>query len=105
MEMGDSTPHGTNRDTVTSTATETLELLESRLRRIEYLLTGKTNWAGEPERVSSTSPENTNNDEPVTSRLAELERDLKQLSSTVPAVRDVLTLCMFLKSTPAIYGL
>ena len=93
LKHGNKMDAGDNKhdDVVTSTATETLELLESRLRRIEYLLSGKTNWAGEPERVSSPA---STNDASVTARLAELERDLRRLSSKVPAVQDVLTLCM-----------
>ncbi|KAL1957732.1 hypothetical protein VTO42DRAFT_5575 [Malbranchea cinnamomea] len=78
-----------HEDTVTSTAADTIELLEARLRRLEYLLTGNSSWSGEAVRVSSTR---TPQKDSVTSRLAVLEHDLKGLSAKVPAVRDVLRL-------------
>ncbi|EFR01432.1 hypothetical protein MGYG_04439 [Nannizzia gypsea CBS 118893] len=73
----------------TSTAADTIELLETRLRRIEFLLTGQTNWAGEPEQASEP-PASVR--ETVSARLAELEHGLRRLSVRVPAVQDVLKL-------------
>ncbi|DAA77218.1 TPA_exp: Uncharacterized protein A8136_6478 [Trichophyton benhamiae CBS 112371] len=73
----------------TNTAADTLELLETRLRRIEFLLTGQTNWAGEPEQASEP-PASVR--ETVSARLAELEHGLRRLSARVPAVQDVLKL-------------
>ncbi|KAM5442326.1 hypothetical protein MferCBS31731_002701 [Microsporum ferrugineum] len=72
-----------------NTAADTIELLETRLRRIEFLLTGQTNWASEPEQLSEppASVRDT-----VSARLAELEHGLKRLSARVPAVQDVLKL-------------
>ncbi|KAJ5470360.1 hypothetical protein N7530_007717 [Penicillium desertorum] len=66
----------------------TIELLEARLRRLTYLLTGATDWTGVP-----TAPEKPASlDETVTRRLARLESELERLSRSVPAVRDVLQL-------------
>jgi CRP-like cAMP-binding protein len=66
----------------------TIELLEARLRRLTYLLTGATDWNGVP-----TTPEKPASfDETVTRRLARLETELEQLSRSIPAVRDVLQL-------------
>lgn len=66
----------------------TIELLEARLRRLTYLLTGATDWAGVP-----TTPEKpTTLDETVTRRLARLESELEKLSRAVPAARDILQL-------------
>src|SRR5262245_36481008 len=77
----------------TTTAAATIELLESRLRRIEFLLTGDTSWTGEPIRLSPP-PEAAK--ESVMGRLAALEYDLKRLAAQVPVVQEVLELCMFL---------
>jgi hypothetical protein len=66
----------------------TIELLEARLRRLTYLLTGATDWTGVP-----TTPEKPASlDETVARRLARLESELEKLSRAVPAVRDVLQL-------------
>lgn len=68
----------------------TIELLEARLRRLSYLLTGATEWTGVP-----TTPEKPASlDETVSRRLARLERELEKLSRSVPAVRDVVQLRM-----------
>ncbi|PGH12296.1 hypothetical protein AJ79_04362 [Helicocarpus griseus UAMH5409] len=78
----------------TDTAADTIELLESRLRRIEYLLTGEASWTGEQPRIAATtgSSSSSSGEKPATTRLAELEYELKGLASKVPAVRDVLGL-------------
>lgn len=71
-------------------ASATIELLEARLRRLAYLLTGATAWTGVP-----TTPEKPASlDETVSRRLARLERELEKLSRHVPAVRDVIQLRM-----------
>ncbi|WEW55926.1 hypothetical protein PRK78_001361 [Emydomyces testavorans] len=72
-----------------STGADTIEPLQTRLRRIEYLLTGQTTWTGEPEGLSAP-PASVR--ETVTARLAELEHDLRVLSTQVPAVQDMLKL-------------
>ncbi|KAJ6002020.1 Nuclear distribution protein RO10 [Penicillium canescens] len=74
----------------------TIELLEARLRRLTYLLTGATDWTGVP-----TAPEKpTSLDETVSRKLARLERELERLSRSVPAVRDVLQLRIRPKPRP-----
>ncbi|OAX78592.1 hypothetical protein ACJ72_07098, partial [Emergomyces africanus] len=77
--------------TSTETAADTIELLESRLRRIEYLLTGEASWTGEPPRITTATGVG-GGEKPATTRLAELEYELKTLANKVPAVRDVLGL-------------
>lgn len=68
----------------------TIELLEARLRRLTYLITGATDWTGVP-----TTPEKPASlDETVSRRLARLESELERLSRSVPAIRDVLQLRM-----------
>ena len=75
----------------------TIELLEARLRRLTYLLTGATDWTGVP-----TAPEKPASlDETVTRRLARLESELERLSRSVPAVRDVLQLRIYTRITTA----
>ncbi|EAW12783.1 putative nuclear distribution protein RO10 [Aspergillus clavatus NRRL 1] len=66
----------------------TIELLEARLQRLTYLLTGDASWTGIP-----TAPAKPNSlDDTVSRRLLRLEKDLERLSRSVPAVRDVLQL-------------
>lgn len=66
----------------------TVELLEARLRRLTYLLTGATDWTGVP-----TTPEKPATlDETVARRLNQLESELERLRRAVPVVRDVLQL-------------
>ncbi|KAK2794020.1 hypothetical protein FQN50_009954 [Emmonsiellopsis sp. PD_5] len=78
------------------TAADTIELLESRLRRIEYLLTGEASWTGESGvrnwNVAGAGGNANSEQQPATTRLAELEYELKSLAKKVPAVRDVLAL-------------
>lgn len=69
----------------------TIELLEARLGRLTYLLTGDSDWTGIP--TTPSKPDSL--DETVSRRLARLERELEKLSRSVPAVRDVLQLRMF----------
>ncbi|KAB8221834.1 hypothetical protein BDV33DRAFT_169934 [Aspergillus novoparasiticus] len=66
----------------------TIELLESRLRRLTYLLTGDANWTGVPTAPAKPA----SLDESVSRRLLSLERELERLSRNIPAVRDVLIL-------------
>ncbi|KAJ5851809.1 uncharacterized protein N7529_011194 [Penicillium soppii] len=66
----------------------TIELLEERLRRLTYLLTGATDWTGVP--ITPEKP--TTLDDTVARRLARLESELEKLSRAVPAVRDILQL-------------
>jgi hypothetical protein len=75
----------------------TIELLEARLRRLSYLLSGGTDWTGVP----STPEKPASLDETVSRRLARLERELEKLSRAVPAVRDVIQLRKYNCVTPA----
>ncbi|OJD23794.1 hypothetical protein ACJ73_04854 [Blastomyces percursus] len=81
----------TSMPTTTETAADTIELLESRLRRIEYLLTGEASWTGEPPRLTTATGIG-EGEKPATTRLAKLEYELKTLANRVPAVRAVLSL-------------
>lgn len=73
-------------------ASATIELLEGRLHRLEYLLTGETQWTGQP----SAAPKTESLDDTVARRLTNLESALNSLSKSNPAVRDVLHLCRLL---------
>lgn len=74
----------------------TIELLDARLRRLSYLLTGDTHWTGEP-----SLPEKPDNlDESISRRLLRLEKDLEKLSRNIPAIRDVIQLRTFSFHTP-----
>ncbi|OJJ48313.1 hypothetical protein ASPZODRAFT_150565 [Penicilliopsis zonata CBS 506.65] len=66
----------------------TIELLEARLRRLNYLLTGDTSWTGVP----AAPPKPDTLDETASRRLARLERELERLSKSIPAVREVIQL-------------
>lgn len=69
-------------------ASATIELLESRLRRLSYLLTGDCHWTGEPSLP--LKPDNL--DETVSRRLLRLEKDLERLSRNIPTIYDVIQL-------------
>lgn len=69
-------------------ASATIELLEGRLHRLEYLLTGDSQWTGQ-QRVAS--PPATAEDT-VTRRLTHLEKTLNDLVQSNSAVRDLLRL-------------
>ncbi|THC98373.1 hypothetical protein EYZ11_002154 [Aspergillus tanneri] len=66
----------------------TIELLDSRLRRLTYLLTGDANWTGIPTAPAKPA----SLEDSVSRRLLSLERGLEELSRNNPAVRDVLFL-------------
>ncbi|KAF2230032.1 hypothetical protein EV356DRAFT_454763 [Viridothelium virens] len=65
-----------------SISLETLELLESRLHRIEYAVTGKTQRASEVPSHAST----------ISSRLGSLERGLQSLAQGSEVVSELLQL-------------
>lgn len=75
-----------------SIASATTELLEGRLQRLEYLLTGDSQWTGQP----SAPPKPESLDDTVARRLSRLETALSSLSKSNPAVHDLLQLCMSL---------
>lgn len=78
------------QDSAAVLAADTIELLESRLKRLEYLLTGDVSWNGEARGISH--PNNAN--ETVSARLENVENEIFKLMAKVPAVREILTLCM-----------
>ncbi|KAL6234953.1 hypothetical protein BDW75DRAFT_240650 [Aspergillus navahoensis] len=69
-------------------ASSTLYLLESRLHRLAYLLTGDTTWTGTPNPPSKPP----SYDETVSRRIQRLESELGDLAGKVSVVRDVLGL-------------
>lgn len=77
----------------------TIELLESRLHRLAYLLTGDTSWTGVP--VAPAKPSSL--EDSISRRLARLQNDLDALSRTVPAVRECLILCVLLHVPHPVY--
>ncbi|EEH02866.1 conserved hypothetical protein [Histoplasma capsulatum G186AR] len=91
MAKPTSTSTPTSMPTSVETAADTIELLESRLRRIEYLLSGESSWTGEPRRLTTATGVG-DGEKPAMTRLAKLEYELKALANKVPAVRDVLAL-------------
>jgi hypothetical protein len=66
----------------------TIELLEARLQRLTYLLTGDASWTGTPTAPAKPA----SLDDTVSRRLLRLEKNLENLSRNIPAVRDVLQL-------------
>ncbi|KAL4964903.1 putative nuclear distribution protein RO10 [Aspergillus stella-maris] len=69
-----------------STTLNTLTLLETRLNRLTYLLTGDTSWSGVAEAPSKPR----NIDETVARRLEKLESDLERLRAREGVVGDLL---------------
>ena len=72
-------------NTFDKTAVETIDLLEARLRRIEYAVCGQTD-------IIDASTKDT-----AAKRLAQLEHSLHQLASKSDVVQDLLRLRMFAK--------
>jgi hypothetical protein len=77
-----------DQDNETIIAADTISLLESRLRRLELLISGSTSSADEPTPSPPTSPQDT-----ITSRLNALEKEFKSLTSKSPVVQQLLNLC------------
>jgi hypothetical protein len=73
-------------NTFDKTAVETIDLLEARLRRIEYAICGEVD-----EATIST------NNQSASKRLAELEHALNQLASKSRVVQDLLKLREYLR--------
>ena len=73
-------------NTFDKTAVETIDLLEARLRRIEYAICGEVD-----EDTIST------NNQSASKRLAELEHALHQLASKSRVVQDLLKLREYLR--------
>ena len=70
------------------TAKGSVDLLEYRLRRIEYFLTGH-DPAQEPLQKAAAEGK----DRTVLTRLTEVENNLAQLASNSPVASDLLKLC------------
>ncbi len=75
-------------DDTEQTARETVDLLEQRLRRIEYFLTGH-DPAQEPLQEAAAEGKNRT----VLTRLSKVENDLAELATNSPVVNDLLKLC------------
>ncbi|KAI5303118.1 hypothetical protein KEM56_007891 [Ascosphaera pollenicola] len=76
------------QDSAAVLAADTIELLETRLKRLEYLLTGDVSWTGEVGGISHPTSSN----ETVSARLENVENEIFKLMAKVPAVREILTL-------------
>jgi hypothetical protein len=77
-------------------ALSTLQMLEERLNRLEFLLHGSSSAVGMPD----PAPIPTTSDDTVRARLVSLERAVHRLSSEHDIVRDVLKACMKKPSLP-----
>ncbi len=75
-------------DDIEQTARGTVDLLEQRLRRIEYFLTGH-----DPAQESLQEAVAEGKDRTVLTRLAKVENSLAKLASSSPVVEDLLKLC------------
>ena len=70
------------------TASETVNLLQFRLQRIEQYLTGSDNDQDQLQKVAARG-----RDHAVFARLAKAEHGLAHLASESPLVHDLLSLC------------
>jgi hypothetical protein len=70
-------------NTFDKTAIETIDLLEARLRRIEYAVSGQVGEA------PGSTPDST---APIAKRLADVEQSLYQLASKSRVIQDLLML-------------
>jgi len=77
------------------TASDTIDFLESRLRRLEFLLTGA---ADHQAQLHLQKVQGQGRDGEITSRLAMLDADLNKLKSKSKVVKDILDLCKIFKS-------
>ena len=76
-------------NTFDKTAVETIDLLEARLRRIEYAVCGQVNESALSSNKTSAAQ-----------RLAALEHSLHQLASKSRVVQELLRLRKFLATNP-----
>ena len=70
------------------TASETVNLLQFRLQRIEHYLTGSDDHQDQLQKVAAQG-----RDHAVLARLAKAEHGLAHLASESPLVHDLLSLC------------
>ena len=82
--------------TGTKTASETVNLLQFRLQRIEHYLTGSDNGQEQLQKVAAQG-----RDHAVFARLAKAEHGLARLASESPLVHDLLSLCRLCISSAA----
>ena len=78
------------------TASETVNLLQFRLQRIEHYLTGSDNGQEQLQKVAAQG-----RDHAVFARLAKAEHGLAHLASESPLVHDLLSLCRLCISSAA----
>lgn len=70
------------------TALETIELLESRLQRVQFLLTGRAFTDADVLGITGAGE-----DECIPARLKRLEKALTDLAATSRVAHDALSLC------------
>ena len=70
------------------TASETIDLLQYRLQRIEYYLTGSDDGEDQLQKLAAQGREHG-----VLAQLAKVEHNLARLSSKSPLVHQLLSLC------------
>ena len=75
-------------DASNRTAFETVNLLQHRLRRIEFLLTGYDDGQEQLERLAIQGRDDT-----LTLRLARAENNMARLASNSSVVHNLLALC------------
>ena len=76
----------------TEPAAQTLTLLESRLRRLEYLVSGHASLSPTTTISDTTPPSPAQKQQAVSQRLSNLEHDLQTLAKKSPLVNEVLQL-------------
>ena len=75
-------------DDLERNARHTVDLLEQRLQRIEYFLTGQ-----DPAHDYLQDAASGGRDRTVLTRLSKVESNLARLASNLPVVNDLLRLC------------
>lgn len=75
-------------DSTDDVALETIELLEARLRRIQYIVTGN----GDSEELVAHTPNGGLTEQTVGVRLTQLEHDFHRLCQRSKTVQEILRL-------------
>ncbi|KAI9820056.1 MAG: hypothetical protein M1826_001046 [Phylliscum demangeonii] len=73
-------------------ALETIALLESRLRRLQYLVTGQGGTEEQSTPAAAAPTTTTPPEKTVIARVAQLERELDRLCTKSPALQEILQL-------------
>lgn len=81
-------------DDTERTAKGTVNLLEQRLRRIEFFLSGHDRAQESLQKAATEGKDRT-----VLTRLSEVEDNLARLASNSPVVNDLLKLCTLYANT------